>query len=214
MYNVDEVMDRMKVVLCDGDVYQKVYDKDIAIALGISVQSLTNYKARSALPTDEIGIFCAKRRISYNWLVFNQLTSSLEDKTMRYVGIKYAKKVDASNGGGASFVDNEDYEIVKFPWYMLEELKQTSKLENIHIINITGDSNEPVFSEKDRVFVDSSKTEINNKDFFVVKTPYGIYIKKIKVEDNQITLVSENPIYFDEQIDYDIEVIGTIVGKF
>jgi phage repressor protein C with HTH and peptisase S24 domain len=147
-------------------------------------------------------------------MLYDQLTSSLEDTTMRYVGVKYIPDVTGSCGGGSEFSLVDDYEIVKFPWYMLEELKIKSHIDNIHIIDIVGDSMEPALKDKDRVFVDISKTEFNTKDIFVLSTPYGIYVKKLSRCDGKYTLHSLNKLYYAEEVEYDIEIIGTVVGKF
>jgi phage repressor protein C with HTH and peptisase S24 domain len=146
-------------------------------------------------------------------MIYDQITSSLEDPTMRYVGLTYIPDVNGSCGGGCTFADISEYEIARFPWYMVEFLKETSKLDNIHIINVIGDSMEPKLYDKDKVFVDTSKTEINDKDMFVVSTPDGIFIKMITVKENKITLVSLNDLYFNEEIDYEIKILGTVVGK-
>jgi len=204
---------RIKVILQNG-TKRRINNIEVAKALELSPQNLSNYIDRGKIPYETLTVFCAIKKVSINWMLFDQITSSLEDPTMKYVGVKYIPDANASCGGGASYATLEQNEIVKFPWYMLEELKQKSNIENIHIINVIGDSMEPKLYENDRVFIDTSKTEITRNNMFVISTPSGIFIKELSIEDGVITLISLNELYYDEVIDYDIKIIGMVVGKF
>jgi hypothetical protein len=213
MNDISNIIDKMKVILQDGRKI-RIDDADVAVAIGMQPKNFSSYKSRGKVPLEEISAFCASKKVSINWVLFDQLASSLEDSTMRYVGVKYIKEVNGACGSGTAFIDFEEYEIVKFPWYMIEHLKKTTKIENILIINVVGDSMEPMLQDKDRIFVDRSKVEPNSKDMFVVRTPDGILVKKIKIEDNKITLISLNELHYNMEVDYEIEILGTVVGKF
>ncbi len=214
MNEFSKIIDNIKIIIANGEK-RRVADKEVAEYLNITVQNFSNYKNENRIPLEYILNFCAKKRISINWILFNQLTSSLEDETMKYVGLTYFPRLNGSCGGGAAHVDYDERQTVKFPWYMVENLKDFTKLENIHILKICGDSMEPELSDKDKVFVDTSKREINQKDIFVLSTPYGVYVKKIHITpEKNIVLHSVNPDCPDEEIDYEVIIVGTVVGKY
>ena len=57
------VIDNLKDVLSVELGNKKVFDKDVAKALGISKESLSHLKRRNAIPYEAIVYFCAKRAI-------------------------------------------------------------------------------------------------------------------------------------------------------
>jgi DNA-binding Xre family transcriptional regulator len=65
----DEIIKRLKSVLSNNNT-QKIYDKDIAAALGLEAQYFTVMKKRKKIPFREIAIFCNKKEISINWILF------------------------------------------------------------------------------------------------------------------------------------------------
>lgn len=208
------IIDKIKVVLRDG-VKRKVTDKEVSLALDMSVQNFSNYKNDDRIPLENILNFCAKKRISINWLLYSQMPCSLENETMKHVGVKYAFDINASCGGGAINYDDAEYEVIMFPWYMLSHIEaKNDKYDHIHIINIVGDSMEPELSDNDKVFVDTSKKELNKKSIFVVCTTDGVYVKRVEInEDKQVVLKSSNPAYKDIIVDGEVSIIGQVIDK-
>ena len=98
---IHRVLENLKDVLSVELGEKKVFDKDVAKALGISKESLSHLKRRNAIPYEAIVYFCAKRAISINWILFDQLPSFLKEKTERFARIKYFKELHTSAGGGA-----------------------------------------------------------------------------------------------------------------
>ncbi len=77
---IHRVLENLKDVLSVELGEKKVFDKDVAKALGISKESLSHLKRRNAIPYEAIVYFCAKRAISINWILFEQLPSLLRRK--------------------------------------------------------------------------------------------------------------------------------------
>ncbi|MBE0490783.1 MAG: helix-turn-helix domain-containing protein [Sulfurospirillum sp.] len=106
--DLKHIIDNIKDVLSIEVGARKVFDKDVADALKISKESLSHLKRRNSVPYEAIAYFCAKREISINWILFDQLPRSLEETTEKYAYIKYFHEVHASAGGGA-WNENERY---------------------------------------------------------------------------------------------------------
>lgn len=98
---MNDYMDKLKDILSQELGDKKIFDKDIAKALGIKYDNFRKQKTRGTIPYPEIMSFLAKRNISINWFFFNQLPESLIEDTSNYIILKYQRTVNASAGGGA-----------------------------------------------------------------------------------------------------------------
>jgi hypothetical protein len=75
MLQVDmaEVFEKIKDILSSELKNDRlVFDKDIARELNIKPSYLGTIKARKTIPHEELFEFCARRKISINWLLFSQ----------------------------------------------------------------------------------------------------------------------------------------------
>jgi hypothetical protein len=201
MPNLSEILDKIKDILSSEIGEKKVFDKDVATALNINQITLATMKSRNKIPYKEILEFCAKKRISINWLLYNQFVESLESETEKFARICYFKDIYASAGGGALNYDETDEKI------MIDE--------EILALNVIGDSMEPTLNDGDIVFVDRSSTNPHRTGVYIVSTPYGLFIKRLQLQANgTVALVSDNPNYSDEIVSVsDVEVLGKVVGS-
>lgn len=71
MNNYNEILERIKDILSQELGDKKLFNKDIANALGINYDNFRKQKARGSIPYPEIMSFLAKRNISINWFFFN-----------------------------------------------------------------------------------------------------------------------------------------------
>lgn len=205
------IMDKIKYVLeSESKSKMPVFDKDVAKELCITQSNLSMMKKRDKLPIEEIMMFCAKRKISINWVLYDQIPDSLNEQTDRLINIKYLGSTNASAGGGA-FNDSIECIDVSYPDYVLVSLGYKKHLKNIEIISVSGDSMEPELFNEDKIFVDRNMVTPNEKDIFVVNTPDGIFVKRLKLTSNQnIELISSNKIY--ENISVPTDNLG-VIGK-
>lgn len=65
----DEIIKRLRNILSNNNT-QKIYDKDIALALGLEAQYFAVMKKRKKIPFKEIAIYCNKKNISINRILF------------------------------------------------------------------------------------------------------------------------------------------------
>jgi len=214
MLTFEEVNNRLKDILSTELGEKRVYDKDVAKALDIDPAYFAVLKKRGRIPLEAVVAFCAKRSISINWLLFNQMPRSLEENTEKFATVRYFKEINASAGGGA-LNDDEKEELLYIDENIVHMLGGRQHLKWIDAINVIGDSMEPLISDGATIFVDRSVTEIGGGGIFVVRTLAGTFVKRIfKRSDGMVELLSINPLYPMERVPLDeVEIIGKVVGK-
>jgi len=75
-----EIIDKLKDVIAESLVGKKVFDKDVADALQIPHATFATMKKRNSIPYHEILEFCALKKISVNWLFFDQAVDMLKEE--------------------------------------------------------------------------------------------------------------------------------------
>lgn len=213
------VIEKLKDVISTEIGNKRVFDKDVAISLGLSKESLAQHKKNNTIPYREISYFCANKKISINWVLFEQLPKDLEEETVKYTKIKYYANVNASAGGGAINFE-EDYELIAVDSVFLNSLTKSGNITSKHIIaiNVLGDSMSPTLNDKDIVLCDTTKFDINKGGVFVVLGSGGLFVKRVGLTiDGKIELISDNKNYTSHMLDYsDLEqfrIFGKVIGK-
>lgn len=201
---------------------KRVFDKDVANTIGISKESLAQHKKNNSVPFKEIAYFCAKRKLSINWILFDQLPKELEEETSKYVKIKYYANINASAGGGAFNLDDEEYETLGVDSLFLDSLSKSSSYgsnpKHIIAINVIGDSMSPTLNEKDIILCDTTKYEINKGGIFVVLGSGGLFVKRINLMiDARLELISDNKNYPPYIVDASelegFKILGKVIGR-
>jgi SOS-response transcriptional repressor LexA len=202
--NFEKIIDKIKEIIAIEENKEKVYNKDVAKALGISPENLSVLKKRNKIPYEEIIYFCAKRKISINWLLFDQNEEEIIKNTDRFSILRYFKDINASAGGGAINFD-ENYEFLYIDKKLIDK--------NLDAIHVTGDSMEPTIKDGSIIFIDRNDKNIRNGGIFVISTNAGVFVKRINLKSNgEIEIISDNPIYPTERVNpEEIEIIGKVV---
>lgn len=218
--NIEFIIEKLKDVISSELPDKKVFDKDVAAALGLSKESLSHLKKREAIPYEQIAFFCAKRKISINWILFDQLPKSLEEETEKYAKIKYFSNINASAGGGA-FNFEENYELLSIDKVFLDSLYKTKQSNPSHVaaLNVAGDSMEPTLNDREIILFDMAAVDIGKGGVYVVSTNAGLFVKRIAPKiDGSIELISDNKNYNSEQIGSEelsqLHLLGRVIGKF
>lgn len=214
MFMIDEIINKLKDILSTDNKDKKIFDKDVAESLDLSQANFATMKNRGKIPYSNILNFCAKRRISINWLLYNQNPNSLIDSTDKY-WIKYYPSVSVSAGGGA-YEDEDSYESLELPEYFLTILGGKDNLKNIEAINVVGDSMEPTLNSNNIIFVDKTKNDLNKNGVYAFTTNYGLFVKRVqKRVDGQLDIISDNKDYPLQVLKKDeINILGKVVGSF
>jgi len=208
------IMPKLKDIISKEFGNKKIFDKDVAQALGINQLTFATMKKRNKVPYKEILDFCATRKISINWMFYDQIVKSLEEETDKYANVRYYSDIYASAGGGAFNYEDEHEELL-LDAIMIEKLGGAREIKNIDAINVLGDSMEPTYNENDIVFINRSMRDITKGGVFVVSTNSGLFIKRILLKsDRSIDLISDNKLYGVENVPLDsVEIIGKVVGS-
>ncbi len=213
MVVLGEVIDKLKDVLSESTIGKKVFDKDVAVALNIPQTTFATMKKRNSIPYEEILEFCALKKISVNWLFFDQAVDMLKAETDKFFQVRYFSDIRASAGGGAYGFD-EDFETITLDEKIMHNMVGLGSTE-LEAIHVDGESMEPTLQDGSIVFLDRSQTNINKDGIFIAATTTGLFIKRIRQRaDGMVELISDNKIYSPELISLEeIEIVGKVVGN-
>jgi len=214
MVVLGEVIDKLKDVLSESSIGTKVFDKDVATALHIPQATFATMKKRNSIPYEEILEFCALKKISVNWLFFDQAVDMLKEETEKFFQVRYFSDIRASAGGGAYGFDEEDHEMISIDEKIMHNMVGMGNTE-LEAIHVDGESMEPTLQDGSIVFVDRTQTNINKNGIFIASTTGGLFIKRIQQRvDGMVELISDNSLYPPQSIDpNEVTIIGKVVGN-
>jgi len=213
MYDLKNVIKKIKEIIAVEKKGKKVFDKDVADALAIPQTTFATMKKRNSIPFKEILEYCANKKLSINWLFFDQAIEMLAEETDKFFQVHYFADIRASAGGG-SFNFDDDYEVLSIDRTLMNNITASSS-EILEAINVDGESMEPTLQDGSIVFIDRNQTNINKDGIFVASTTAGLFIKRIRQRaDGMIELISDNKAYSPEMITPDeVEIVGRVVGN-
>jgi phage repressor protein C with HTH and peptisase S24 domain len=213
MLVLSEIIEKLKDVLSESTIGKKVFDKDVANALNIPQATFATMKKRNSIPYEEILEFCALKKISVNWLFFDQAVDMLKAETEKFFQVRYFSDIRASAGGGAYGFD-EDFETISIDEKIMHNMVGMGNTE-LEAIHVDGESMEPTLQDGSIVFVDREQTNINKDGIFIASTTTGLFIKRIRQRaDGMVELISDNKMYSPEVISPDeVSIVGKVVGN-
>lgn len=215
--NIKEIIQKLKDIISE-ETKGYVFDKDVACELGLSPSSLAQHKLCGTVPFYNIAFFCAKRKISINWVLFDQDPDLLIQETSKYIKIKYFANINTSAGGGAVNFD-DDYEIVEARKSMLEGIWKSGVPTHVDLkaIHVVGDSMEPTLKNGDVILIDDRPADLKDMDVHVVLVGEELLVKRINVKGQCLNLISDNsayqPIKIGEVSYGDVIFKGKVLGK-
>ena len=214
MLIVSEIIDKLKDILSADGKNGKVFDKDVAESLELTQANFATMKNRGKIPYTNILNFCARKKISINWLLYNQNPGSLVDTTDKY-WIKYFPSINVSAGGGA-YESDDDFETLEIPPYFINRLGGKDNLKNIDAINVTGDSMEPTLNNDNILFIDKTKNDCNRDGIYAFTTTHGLFVKRIqKRVDGNLDIISDNKDYPSQVLSAsEIKIMGKVISSF
>ncbi len=214
MLLVSEIVDKLKDIISSDGKNGKVFDKDVAESLELSQANFATMKNRGKIPYSNILNFCARKKISINWLLYNQNPGSLVDTTDKY-WIKYFPSVNVSAGGGA-YESEDNFESLEIPPYFIHMLGGEDNLKNIDAINVVGDSMEPTLNNDNIIFIDKTKNDCNRDGIYAFTTEHGLFVKRIqKKVDGNLDIISDNKDYPSQLLGVkDINILGKVISSF
>jgi SOS-response transcriptional repressor LexA len=213
MYDLKIVITKLKDIISEEKKVKKVFDKDVADALAIPQTTFATMKKRNSIPFKEIMEFCANKKLSINWLFFDQAIDMLAEETDKFFQIHYFSDVRASAGGGA-FTFDENYEVLTVDRTIMNNVISSSN-QKIDAINVDGESMEPTLQDGSIVFIDRTQTNISKDGIYIASTTAGLFIKRIRQRaDGMVELISDNKAYSPEIMLVDeVKIVGRVVGN-
>jgi phage repressor protein C with HTH and peptisase S24 domain len=213
MLILGEVIEKLKDVISETTRGKKVFDKDVATALNIPQATFATMKKRNSIPYEEILEFCALKKISVNWLFFDQAIDMLKEETEKFFHVRYFSDIRASAGGGAEVFD-ENYETISIDEKIMRNMVGLGNTE-LEAIHVDGESMEPTLQDGSIVFVDRTQTNIAKNGIFIAATTGGLFIKRIQQRaDGMIELISDNTMYPPQAVGSDeVVIVGKVVGN-
>lgn len=182
--------------------------KDVAFALDIPYNRFRQKIHKNSIPYKELLVFCFRKKISINYLFFNQLPESLIEETTNIITLKYNKDILGSLGDGLKNYEFEAGEIA-IDKHLLDFIQGDYK--NTELIQGYGDSMEPLITDNSLIFIDTSKKDILNNRIYAILIDEELYIKHITKDKGKIVLKSFNKSYKDITTEEYI-VVGKVVG--
>lgn len=213
MLILGEIIEKLKDVLSESSIGKKVFDKDVATALNIPQATFATMKKRNSIPYEEILEFCAVKKISVNWLFFDQAVDMLKEETEKFFQVRYFSDIRASAGGGG-FGDEGEEEYITVDEKVMHNMVGLGNTD-LEAINVVGESMEPTLQDGSIVFLDRTQTNINKNGIFIASTTGGLFIKRIHQRvDGMIELISDNSMYPPQAINPDeVTILGKVVGN-
>ena len=191
MLILGEIIEKLKDILSESTIGKKVFDKDVAIALNIPQATFATMKKRNSIPYEEILEFCALKKISVNWLFFDQAVDMLKAETEKFFQVRYFSDIRASAGGGG-FGDIGEEEYISVDEKVMHNMVGMGNTD-LEAINVIGESMEPTLQDGSIVFIDKTQKNINKDGIFIASTTTGLFIKRIRQRaDGMVELISDN----------------------
>ena len=218
---VKEILKRMK------QVYNVKSFKELAQKLGVSESTIDSWKARGSIPDKYILQTVHLQGIDKTWLETGEgeMYKQTENRVQiidekNGIEVNYYPEVYAAAGYGATNTLIEPRKI-KLAEFVLKFFG-IRNYKKVDIINVLGDSMEPVFSNGDLAVVErvESIEEVKNGDTVIINIDGDVYIKKVeKIPfENKLILKSNNTLYKDILIDLDehkhVKIVAIVRGKF
>ncbi len=214
MLILGEIIEKLKDVISEHVVGKKVFDKDVATALNSPQATFATMKKRNSIPYEEILEFCALKKISVNWLFFDQAVDMLKVETDKFFQLRYFSDIRASAGGGAYGFNEDECEMISIDAKIMHNMVGLGS-KDLDAIHVDGESMEPTLQDGSIVFLDRTQTDINKSGIFIASTTTGLFIKRIRQRaDGMVELISDNLIYTPEVIHPDdVTIVGKVVGN-
>jgi len=215
MVEFGEIIEKLKDVISTKKIGGKVFDKDVAMELGIPQTSFATMKKRNSIPYEELMRFCASKKLSINWLFFDQPVEMLIEETNKFFQVRYFADLRASAGGGANVFDSdENYEMITIDEKIIHNMVGLRD-KGLEAINVNGESMEPTLQDGSIIFVDREQVDINKGGIFIASTTGGLFVKRIRQRaDGMVELISDNKNYSPELLSpEEVTIVGKVVGN-
>lgn len=222
-----ELSDRIKIVRDSTGKSQK----DMALALDVSLSALQSYESGRQFPGGKVFEALARMGFDTNWLLTGDgemkrgataypLAESL--KTADITGehgegfVQVPRYEVAASAGGGAIIHSE--QIVDYLSFRADWVRNSLgvSVQDLALINVKGDSMEPVLSSEDLILVDMRIRGVEDNAIYVLQFNGVLLVKRLQRRfDGSVVIMSDNPRYTPETLSGDaveaLKVIGRVV---
>ena len=90
--------------------------------------------------------------------------------------------------------------------------RMNARAEDCGWLRVEGDSMTPLLSDGDRILVDRGRTKLDARHLWVLRIDGELRVKRVRVERDQLRLLSENDTYAEERRPLgEVEVVGRVL---
>lgn len=219
MKNAREELNEIKLL------WGLITDEELANQLKISKETVNSWIKRDKIPEkwvlkigqmDNLNTLNSANKNTIN------TNSTNEVKSSSIIEIPYFEETYGAMGIAGMSYDTHPT-VMSFDRDFLRTIFGITTFKNIHIINAVGDSMSPTILSGELLFINPFENEentIKDKGVYVIMSPNGILVKRIKIHptQKQWVLVSDNPDDGDIPLSGDeinsCIIIGRVVGHF
>lgn len=110
----------------------------------------------------------------------------------------YIEVLDITASAGNGYLNSDVMEVIKLIEYDSEQAKVLFKgidVNNLKVINISGDSMQGTFESGDCIYVDVSQQEFNGDGIYVFTFGRSLYVKRLQLIKDKLFVISDNKSY-------------------
>lgn len=208
-----EFGDRLNAVMKEKGISQK----ELATRMGISRQTVYQWRSDMRYPRPEtVEKIAAALGVSPGVLAYGEGSQCL---SVEEEGCVHIPQLDVKASCGFGVMAPESLSIVRIltvskPWVLRH--CAGADLSRLAIINIVGDSMQPLFNDGDFVIVDTGVQRVSGEDIYAFNNDSDLFVKRIQRGfDGSATIISENPVYppitVPAESQANIHIIGRVV---
>ncbi len=130
------------------------------------------------------------------------------------MGYSLIPKVQARLAAGTGSLETEG-KVIGYYAFKTDFLRRKGRASKMVLMDVAGDSMEPVLQDCDTVLIDESKREIIAGGLFAVGIENAVFVKYLYSVPGKLILKSKNPEYEPIEVAMDGDLAGTvrIIGR-
>ncbi|NDY56293.1 helix-turn-helix transcriptional regulator [Desulfovibrio sulfodismutans] len=206
-------------------------DTDLAHALGLRQSSVSSAKSKKELPPAWIFEIAKRFNVSSDWILFGSgemnrdsdvtslqnlgsETRTSHKEPLDEPGFTLIPKVKARLNAGTGSLETSAETIGHYA-FKTQFLKRKGNSTRMVLMDIHGDSMEPVLEDQDTVLIDESQNEILSGCMFAVGVDNEVFVKYVDREPGMLILRSRNERYKPIEVPMSGDLADTvrIIGR-
>lgn len=205
----------------------------LANFLGISRQAINSATAKNKIPPSWFVIVGEKAAVSIDWLVTGegpmhrgnaqiapaeaQKINPVPEGEPQWMSAKDAEekgyslipKVRARLSAGTGSLETEG-DVIGLYAFKTDFLRRKGHAKRMVLMDVAGDSMEPVLMDSDTVLIDESQNEVIAGGLFAIGIDQEVYVKYLDKIPGKLILRSRNERYTPIEVDMNGEISGSI----